>query len=141
MKNFTKYLLLFFAALMVTGCTQQAPVSQQPQRVSTTAGVTIVDNGALTQQGNQQTVVMLNYVFDPATITIKAGTTVIWVNNDSVPHKIVSGSSASDTNPSLFSSDNLAQGESYSYTFATVGTFDYFCQIHPLMKGKVVVTP
>lgn len=71
--------------------------------------------------------------FAPETRTIKVGETVTWVNNDSYDHNIV----ASDKS---FTSPNLAKGETYSYTFTKVGSFDYTCGIHPFMKGTIVVT-
>lgn len=71
-----------------------------------------------------------NFVFDPAILNISAGSTVIWTNNDSVAHRI-SGNG--------FQSSDLANGQSYSFTFTSSGTFDYICSIHPSMKGKIIV--
>ena len=71
-----------------------------------------------------------NFAFDPATLTVKKGTEVIWTNNDSAPHKIQSDS---------FSSKTLGQGTSFSFTFNEAGNFDYFCAIHPSMTGRIIV--
>ncbi len=78
--------------------------------------------------------------FSPGALTVKAGTTVYWMNMDSPGggdpeiHNVVfsSGSTAH--------SADLAQFDSYSYTFTTAGTYAYFCAYHPGMKGTVTVT-
>ncbi len=80
-------------------------------------------------QGQNQ-ISIKNFVFSPAELNINAGETVVWVNNDSVSHDI-SGSG--------FKSPLMSNGQSYSFTFSTAGTFDYICSIHPSMKGKIIV--
>lgn len=71
-----------------------------------------------------------NFAFNPAVLSVKAGDTVIWTNNDSASHRI-SGTG--------FQSSDLSNGQSYSFTFSSTGTVDYICSIHPSMKGKIVV--
>jgi plastocyanin len=73
-----------------------------------------------------------NYVFDPPTITVAAGTTITWTNDDTVPHTVT----ATDKS---FDSGNLAAGATFSHTFTTAGTFPYICQYHAGMKATVVV--
>jgi amicyanin len=73
---------------------------------------------------------MKNFAFDPAVLSIKVGDTVIWTNNDSAGH---------DVSGSGFKSPIMSNGQSYSYTFTSAGTFDYICAIHPSMKGQVIV--
>lgn len=75
-----------------------------------------------------------NFSFGMATLTIKAGTSVTWVNKDDVPHTVVSSDK-----PRLFASPPLDTDEKFSYTFAKPGTYAYFCSIHPKMTAKVVV--
>jgi plastocyanin len=70
--------------------------------------------------------------FSPSTITVTAGTAVTWTNKDAVTHNITS-------NAPLFSSGGMVQGATYSFTFATAGTYSYTCTIHPSMTGKVIV--
>lgn len=82
-----------------------------------------------TPQGPNQ-ISMKSFAFNPAILNIKVGDTVTWTNNDSVTHDI-SGSG--------FKSPLMSNGQSYSFTFNTVGTYDYVCAIHPSMKGTVVV--
>ncbi len=67
-------------------------------------------------------------------LTIDVGTKVNWINGDSVPHTVTSFTSA-------FDSGTLAAGKTFSFTFNDPGTFNYYCQIHPTMTGKIVVSP
>ncbi|HEV7968720.1 MAG TPA: cupredoxin family copper-binding protein [Candidatus Acidoferrales bacterium] len=74
-----------------------------------------------------------NFSFGPATITIAAGTTVTWTNNDDVPHVVTS-----DDNK-MFKSKALDTDDRFSFTFTTPGTYNYYCAIHPKMTAKIVV--
>jgi plastocyanin len=76
------------------------------------------------------TITISGFAFNPATLTVKKGTTVTWTNNDSVPHQIKSDS---------FNSDLLSKGQSYSMTFNDAGIFNYSCTIHPSMTGQLIV--
>ncbi|HTP91446.1 MAG TPA: cupredoxin family copper-binding protein [Xanthobacteraceae bacterium] len=73
-----------------------------------------------------------NFTFTPQTLTVKAGTTVTWTNKDDIPHAIA----ATDKG---FRSKALDTDDSYSFTFTTPGTYQYFCSLHPHMTGTVVV--
>jgi amicyanin len=75
-----------------------------------------------------------NFTFDPPTLTVKAGTTVTWVNADDIPH-VVSEKDGKFRSPALDTDDKFSQ------VFSTAGTVEYFCAIHPHMVGKIVVTP
>jgi plastocyanin len=70
--------------------------------------------------------------YRPASVTVAAGTTVTWHNTALVPHTVTALDGA-------FGSGRIEGGASFSYTFATPGTFAYMCTIHPTMKGAVVV--
>lgn len=76
-----------------------------------------------------------NFTFGPNVLTVKAGTTVTWVNRDDIPHTII------DKNRKVFRSKVLDTEDTFSFTFAQPGTYDYFCGLHPHMTGHVVVTP
>lgn len=82
------------------------------------------------------TVAIKNFAFDPAVITVKAGTTVTWTNSDQDPHTVTSDGKAGPLN-----SKPLNQGDTYQYTFNVPGTFSYLCTIHPFMTATVTVTP
>jgi plastocyanin len=73
-----------------------------------------------------------NFTFTPQSMTVKTGTTVTWKNEDDIPHAIA----ATDKS---FKSKALDTDDSYSFTFATPGTYEYFCSIHPKMTGTIVV--
>lgn len=75
-----------------------------------------------------------NFTFGPAEVSVPAGTVVTWVNGDDIPHSVVSVDKS-------FRSKPLDTGDSFSQTFATPGTFNYFCGLHPHMTGRVIVTP
>lgn len=79
------------------------------------------------------TVKIDNFAFDAQTVTVAPGATVTWVNEDDAPHTVVADDGKS------FRSRTLDTGEKFSFTFMSVGTFDYFCSVHPHMTGKVVV--
>jgi plastocyanin len=74
-----------------------------------------------------------NFSFGPATITIPAGSTVTWTNNDDVPHVVTS-----DDNK-MFKSKALDTDDRFSFTFTKPGTYSYYCAIHPRMTAKIVV--
>jgi amicyanin len=73
-----------------------------------------------------------NFSFAPERITVKAGTTITWINEDDIPHTVASSAR-------LFKSKALDTDDKYSFTFTTPGTYQYFCSLHPHMTGTVVV--
>lgn len=78
-------------------------------------------------------VVIKNFAFSPSSLNVKVGTSVMWTNDDAVTHTITSDSG------SLLNSGMLSPGQSFSFTFDRAGSFGYHCNIHPAMKGTVVV--
>jgi plastocyanin len=78
--------------------------------------------------------------FVPETLTVSKGTTITWTNGDSTLHTVTSGSAESGNSGTEFDSSYLAAGKTFQHQFSTSGTFDYYCTLHPYMKGKVVVT-
>ena len=73
-----------------------------------------------------------NFTFAPKELTIAVGTTIKFVNHDDIPHTVVDKKLS-------FRSKALDTDDAYSYTFATAGSFDYFCSLHPHMVGKIIV--
>ncbi|MCH8085068.1 MAG: plastocyanin/azurin family copper-binding protein [Nitrosopumilus sp.] len=73
----------------------------------------------------------------PSLIVIEKGKQVTWINEDSAFHTITSGFYDAPTD--LFDSGHLDPFESYTLTFDEKGTYDYFCTLHPWMKGQVIV--
>jgi plastocyanin len=74
-----------------------------------------------------------NFTFNPTPLTVKAGTTVTWTNKDDIPHGIASSTNA------FPKSRALDTDQSFSFTFTTPGTYQYFCYVHPHMVGTIVV--
>jgi plastocyanin len=73
-----------------------------------------------------------NMNFSPASLTVPAGSTVTWTNNDGFAHTVTSKTNA-------FDSGSIANGKTFSFTFSTAGKYDYYCSIHTSMTGLVVV--
>ena len=73
-----------------------------------------------------------NFVFSPGRTTVKAGTTVSWLNADDIPHTVTS-------TDKLFRSKALDTDDKFSFTFTTPGSYEYFCSLHPHMKAMVTV--
>jgi plastocyanin len=84
-------------------------------------------------EGPANAVSIDNFTFTPQTMTVKAGTTVTWTNKDDIPHGVAW------TNNAFAKSAALDTDDSYSLTFTTPGTYQYFCYLHPHMVGTLVV--
>ena len=76
------------------------------------------------------------FAFSPASVTITAGTTVEWINKDSVMHTSTSNSG----DPASWDSGPLATNGTFSFTFTVAGTYGYHCNIHPFMTATIIVT-
>jgi amicyanin len=76
--------------------------------------------------------------YDPSPANVAVGTTVTWTNDDATLHTVYSGSPTQDSGK-LFQSPFMAKGKTFTHTFDTAGTFDYYCTLHPFMIGQVVV--
>lgn len=94
-----------------------APTSAAP------AGAAAVDSAEVT---------ISRMAFSQPTVTIKKGGTVTWQNAESMPHTVT----ASDGS---FGSQQLQNGDAFSMTFDEAGTYSYYCALHPMMRGTVVV--
>ena len=73
----------------------------------------------------------------PSKITIKPGETVYWKNQDAAFHSVTSG--FYDDPDGLFDSELLDPEDIFSYKFTEEGIYDYYCTLHPWMKGIVLV--
>jgi len=82
-----------------------------------------------------KSVMIENYAFSPAALTVKVGDTVTWTNMDEAPHTVTVSSG-----PVKFASPTLQKGQSFTYTFKKAGTYSYYCAVHPDMKATVKVT-
>jgi plastocyanin len=99
---------------------------------TTVGSSTTVGAPGSTAGGGGAQVVMKNSAFDPVTLTIKAGESVTWTNEDSARHTVVADNGE-------FKSGDLAKGATFSFAFDKAGTYPYHCSVHPSMKATVVV--
>ena len=83
--------------------------------------------------GQKHTVSIDSGKFSPATLTIKAGDTVVWTNNDDHDHSISAGDGS-------FKSGNLSGGQAFEHTFTKAGKYTYTCAYHPRERGTIIVT-
>ena len=74
-----------------------------------------------------------SFAFSPATLTVSAGTTVIWKNVSSVPHTMTTDDGTTAD------SGTIAVGATFHFKFATAGSFSYHCNYHPYMKATIIV--
>ncbi|MDD2823215.1 MAG: cupredoxin domain-containing protein [Candidatus Daviesbacteria bacterium] len=122
-------LIVIGAAFLFTR--NQNPKNSQP---TTTQETTIVQPQNTTDSGQvatqSATVNIQNFAFLPNVLTVKTGTAVTWMNNDTVMHRIKS---------QTFNSSDLNQGDTFVFTFNNKGTFNYTCGVHPSMMGQIIV--
>ena len=71
------------------------------------------------------------FLYSPATLTIKVGTTVVWKNASAAAHTVTDGTKVK--------SPVIAPGGTFSFTFTKKGTYSYHCIFHSFMKGTIVV--
>ncbi|MDW7733221.1 MAG: cupredoxin family copper-binding protein, partial [Methanolobus sp.] len=74
-----------------------------------------------------------DFAFQPESITIEPGTTIVWTNYDTAQHTVTSTGG-------IFDSGLFGEGETFEYTFTEPGTYEYFCTVHSFMEGEVVVS-
>jgi plastocyanin len=106
----------------------EAPASEAP--ASAAAGPCAPSDAA----GAAVSVKIANFAFDPATVTAKVGDVISWTNSDTVQHTATVKDNDACTTPAL------ATNASGGITFSQVGSYDFFCKIHPQMTGKIEVT-
>ena len=109
---------------------QAAPQPPAQQPAAQTAPQTGVQAPPAAANGISTVVLIENFNFNPAEVTIPAGTTVVWTNQDTVDHSIIGDG---------FSSQAFGRGQSFESTFSTPGTYSYHCGIHPNMQGTIIV--
>ena len=124
------------AACSPSGASTKYSAAPAPMNMATAPTNTAPANAApavAVPAATSAKVSIANFAFGPATLTVKAGTTVVWTNNDLVAHTV--------TFTDVANSPVLGRGATFSRTFTAPGTFAYICSIHPFMHGTVVVTP
>jgi plastocyanin len=102
------------------------------RRALVAAGVVALLIGARALAATPPTIEIKEFKYGPPMLSVPAGTTLTWVNHDEEPHTVTSATGA-------FSSAGLVNDDTFVQTFTKPGTYQYFCKIHPYMKGTVVV--
>jgi len=89
--------------------------------------------GPVQAQPQTEEVEIIDFAFQPESITIESGTTVVWTNYDTAQHTVTS-------TEDIFDSGLFGENETFEYTFTEPGTYEYFCTVHPFMEGEVIVS-
>ena len=103
-------------------------------RSTLVAGALILAASGGTATAADMVVKIANFTFAPQTLTVPVGTTVIFENDDDIPHVVAE-------KDGKFRSKALDTDDKFTQQFTTAGTVEYYCAIHPMMTGKIVVTP
>ena len=111
------------------------PAASTPSTPASTSSTSAATTPAKTA-GGTVTVTMQNIAFNPASVNVKVGQTVKWINHDSAPHNVtpVSG-------PTFSASPTFQSGGTFSLNLTKAGTIKYQCTIHPGMTGTLIVAP
>jgi plastocyanin len=115
MKGYAILLIALICGMLICGCVTLPPSHTE---ISSTPQIT-----TQVPTGPTATVVIKARSFDPSRITITAGTTVTWINEDPITHRVVHLPTVSQAE--LFNSGILSPGESYSYRFVEKGLYEY----------------
>ena len=115
----------------VVQATDAAGVAPPPAPALVSSALPVVSSG--TAPGGAAGVAMVDFTYEPLTLTVKPGTEVIWRNTGVAPHTVTA-------NDGSFDSSLVKRGDSFSHKFETIGTYEYLCSYHPAMVGKVVVS-
>jgi len=102
------------------------PETTMVQKIATSNPNTLINTIA----AKTYTVSIINFSFNPSTLNINKGDTVVWTNNDGAPHQVIGDG---------ISGQVMGKGESFSKTFNESGTVNYHCSIHPSMKGIITI--
>ncbi|MFC1662921.1 plastocyanin/azurin family copper-binding protein [Patescibacteria group bacterium] len=124
-----------------TTATSNTNVSEIVINTNSSLNTNIVDTNTSVISPNEVAITGLG--FSPQSITVLAGSTVTWLNNDSVLHHVAPDDHPShtkyvDTWPDT-GAGRIAGGEAYSFTFTTAGTYTYHDHLHPTLIGTVIV--
>ena len=127
--RFLAWITLLFTLLSISSSCTKSSTYNTPS--GSNIGSNTGSKGGAVPGANE--VWIQNMTFDPSSITVTAGTTVTWTNKDAIGHTVTSDSG-------FFDSGNIGINGTYSYMFATEGTFNYHCKVHPAMIASVTVT-
>ena len=112
----------------------QSKGTEEKVTSSNTAETTVVIAKGASTPGCDKT----NSCFTPDTAKVSVGGKVTWRNDDTASHTVTSGTDT--TADGIFDSSLFAAGKTFSFKFEKAGTYNYYCQVHPWMKGSVIVS-
>jgi plastocyanin len=144
----TSAVCLFLSAALLAGCAEnpsegsdrhgaarsEAQGMHSPSVSPAASRATPREGGKPAARAVANQVVIDNFAFQPATLTVKVGTPVTWVNRDDVPH-----TATSTDKVKKFNSGTLDTDEKFSHVFKKPGVYKYFCAVHPKMTGQIIV--
>jgi plastocyanin len=135
-----KVIVIIVAILVIAGIAVAASHNNKDSVNSSTNSSQQNNTSTNSNSGPQPTganeVSIINMNFSPASMTVKKGTAVKWLNNDNIAHTVVEND-GQEHGPN---SQTINPGSTYSFTFADEGVFHYHCSLHPDMLGTVTVT-
>lgn len=110
--------------------------SSAPAATSTPAAAPASSAALTPQKGGAVQVAYKNYSIDPADITVKVGTKIVWTNYDSSTHNVI----VKDGAPEMYKSADFGKGKSVTFTPTKPGVYQYLCTFHAAsMQGKITV--
>jgi plastocyanin len=121
--------LVAITSLLTFSCASASSVSERE-----VASAAVQGASAETKAGFTTEVKIDNFAFTPAAITVKAGTQVIWINLDDIPHTV-------DSTQGKFKSAALDTNDKFQFRFTEPGEYPFYCRMHPKMTGKIIVQP
>jgi amicyanin len=120
--------------LMGLTCAVAAGYIASSKGGETIAATATADRPVAAAQKTANQVMIDNFKFEPRELIVAAGAKVTWINRDDVPH-----TATSTARPRAFDSKTLDTDQQFSHVFTTPGSYEYFCAVHPHMKGKIIV--
>ena len=130
MKQFAN--LKWDVAMLIAVASVMILVSPTSHAQPQSGSATLVGTAAGTDAASQ--VMIDNFAYSPVPLTVKAGTTVTWINHDDIPHTV-------DSTQGKFKSAALDTDDKFEFKFSEAGEYPFYCRIHPKMTGKIVVQP
>jgi plastocyanin len=127
LKNLNKFIILNFSLVFIVLITMIPAYGEESQQTNSSTPVTIAIQPP-----------SMGTPFDPKEIHIMPNSTVTWINNDNVSHTVTSGDPQQGAD-GKFDSGLIKPGKKFSHIFTEIGTFYYYCQVHPTMTGIVIV--
>jgi len=133
-----KRIIIISIIIIIVGITTGITLSQNSHSVQNSNNLkTIKGDVVMSTKVSRPGCEKTDSCYTPSKFVIKQGNSVTWVNEDAAFHSVTSGYYGEPSG--LFDSGYLDPEESFTFIFETVGTYDYFCTLHPWMKGQIIV--